>query len=67
MAVTVLGAVGTPIGTTPADAELAIEVPAAFVAFTVNVYEVPFVSPVTTQVSAPVVVHVPDVRLDVTV
>jgi hypothetical protein len=67
VAVTVLGAVGAPIGTTPADAELAIEVPAAFVAFTVNVYEVPFVRPVKTHVSAPVVVHVPDVRLDVTV
>jgi hypothetical protein len=30
----------------------------ALVAFTVNVYEVPTVSPVTAQVSAPVVVHV---------
>jgi hypothetical protein len=67
VAVTVLGAVGAPIGTTPADAEVAIEVPAAFVAFTVNVYEVPFVRPVTTQVSAPVVVHVFAPTLDVTV
>jgi hypothetical protein len=40
------------------EAELATEVPAAFVAFTVKVYERPFVSPVMTHVSAPVVVQV---------
>jgi hypothetical protein len=43
---------------TPGEAELATEVPAAFVAFTVKVYERPFVRPVITQVSVPAVVHV---------
>ena len=58
VAATVVGAVGGPTGLTAADGELDVDVPATFVAFTVNVYEVPFVSPVTTQVRAPVVVHV---------
>ena len=37
VAVTVLGDVDGPTGTTLGEAELAAEVPAAFVAFTVNV------------------------------
>jgi hypothetical protein len=37
VAATEVGAVGGPIGLMAADGELAVEVPAAFVAFTVNV------------------------------
>jgi hypothetical protein len=40
------------------DGDEAGDVPRALVAVTVKVYEVPFVSPVTVQVSAPVVVQV---------
>ena len=67
VATTDRGAEGAPTGVTPGDAELATEVPAAFVAFTVKVYDVPFLRPVTTHVRAPVVVHVFAVPLDVTV
>jgi len=45
-------------GVTAAEAPDAAPVPAVFVAVTVNVYAVPFVNPVTVQVSAPVVVQV---------
>ena len=44
-----MGAPGTVAGTTAAEALEADPVPAAFVAVTVNVYEVPFVRPVTVQ------------------
>jgi hypothetical protein len=44
-----VGAPGTVAGTTAAEALEADPVPAAFVAVTVNVYEVPFVRPVTVQ------------------
>ena len=46
---------------TAADAPDAVPVPAAFVAFTVNVYCVPLVSPVTVSdvALAPVVVKLP--------
>jgi hypothetical protein len=37
VAATEVGAVGGPIGLIAADGELAVDVPAAFVAFTVNV------------------------------
>ena len=47
------GAVAGAVGTTALDATDATLVPTAFVAVTVNVYDVPFVSPVTIAVSAP--------------
>ena len=57
---TAVGATGGPFGITAADAVDAAPVPAEFVAVTVNVYEVPFVSPETVhevvadaQVNAP--------------
>jgi hypothetical protein len=54
------------VGVTEFDAELAVDVPLAFVAVAVNVYAVPFVSPVTTIGDvAPVAVMFPG--LDVTV
>jgi hypothetical protein len=45
-------------GVTASDADDGSLVPALLVAVTVNVYAVPFVSPLTTHVSAPVVAHV---------
>jgi hypothetical protein len=57
---TLVGAPVTVAGVTAADALLAALVPASFVAVTVNVYEVPFVSPVTTKgLPAPVAVAPP--------
>ena len=50
VAATDVGADGAPTGTTAADGELAVDVPATFVAFTVNVYDVPFVRPVQVAV-----------------
>ena len=50
-----VGASGTVDGTTLAEAVDAAEEPAAFEAFTVNVYVTPFVRPVTTQLVATVV------------
>ena len=47
MAVTVVGAPGTPAGVTLFDTPDAEPVPTAFVAVTVNVYGVPFASPLT--------------------
>jgi hypothetical protein len=58
VAVTDVGAPGTVTGVTALDGDDAGPVPTAFVAVTVKVYEVPFVSPVTVQVRAPVVVQV---------
>ena len=52
---TPVGAPGTVAGTTAEDALEAVPVPAAFVAVTVNVYEVPFVRPVTVQLVVDVV------------
>ena len=46
-AVTAVGAPGTSAGVIPLDAAEAAPVPTALVAVTVNVYEVPSVSPVT--------------------
>jgi len=46
-AVTRVGESGTVAGTAAADAVEAVEVPEAFVAVTLNVYEVPLVRPVT--------------------
>jgi hypothetical protein len=40
--------------------------PASVIATTLNVYEVPFVSSVTTHVVSPVVAHLPLLPLDVT-
>ena len=56
VAITFVGAPGTVAGVTvtPADAGLVLP----FVAVTVTVYVVPFVSPLTVHVSAPAVVHV---------
>ena len=55
VAVTPKGAEGTPPGVTGADGVEGTELPAAFLATTENVYAVPLVRPVTTQVRAVVV------------
>ncbi len=47
VALPIVGACGTVVAVMLADAADAADVPLAFVAVTVNVYEVPFVSPVT--------------------
>ena len=55
-AVTPVGAPGTvaaAVGVTAFDAAELADVPTAFVAFTVNVYDVPFVRPGTTTDVAP--------------
>jgi hypothetical protein len=58
------GAPGGPIGVTGAEASEAAEVPFVFVAVALNVYAVPFVSPVTSHdTDTPVTVHVPPVAL----
>jgi hypothetical protein len=61
------GVVGTPGITTALDGADGAEVPMAFNAVTVKVYDVPAVSPVTTQDVAPVVVQVSMFGEDVTV
>jgi len=61
------GASGAAEGTALLDESEATPVPAAFVAVTVNVYEVPFLRPVTVQLRAPFVVHVFELGEDVTV
>ena len=58
VAVAAVGAPGSVYGVTAFDAEEAVPVPAALVAVTVKVYEVPGVRPVMLQVSAPDVVQV---------
>ena len=63
---TPVGTLGTVAGTTDAEALDAEPVPALFVAVTENVYEVPFVRPVTVHVVV-VVVHVNEPGDDVTV
>jgi hypothetical protein len=67
VAATPVGALGTVDGVAEFDATEAALVPARFVAVTVNVYAVPFVRPVTVQVVAPVVVHVFDPGVEITV
>ena len=58
--VTPVGAFGTVDGVTALEAVDSTDVPMPFVATTLNVYAVPFVSPVTVQASAITVdVHVP--------
>jgi len=57
-ATTPVGDPGSVAGVTDADALEGELVPIAFFAVTVNVYAVPFVSPVTVAVKAPVVVAV---------
>jgi hypothetical protein len=52
-----VGESGTVAGTAAADAADRSEVPEMFVAITLNVYEVPLVRPVITQLVAPVVVQ----------
>lgn len=66
VAATPAGAPGTVLGTTDGDAPDATEVPATFVAVTANVYAMPLVSPVMTQVVAPEVVHVFEPGAEVT-
>jgi hypothetical protein len=66
VALTAVGAPGTVEGTTAAEADEAAPVPDAFVAVTVNVYEVPFVRPVTVH-DVVAVVHVNEPGEDVTV
>ena len=55
VAETEVGAPGTVAGTTALEGTEATPVPAAFVAVTVNVYEVPLVRPVTVQLVVAVV------------
>lgn len=62
-----MGAPGTDRGVMGAEGAEAGPVPAMFVAFTVNVYTCPFVSPVTAQVRTPVVVQVLPPRDEVAV
>ena len=66
VAVPIVGAPGTMLGTTPLEALEAAPVPTAFVAWTVKVYAVPFVKPVTVNGLAPPVAVKPP-GLDVTV
>ena len=66
IALTAVGAPGTVAGTTAADADEAAPVPDAFVAVTVNVYEVPFVRPVTVH-EVDTVEHVNEPGVEVTV
>ena len=63
---TEVGAPGTVDGVTTADADEAAPVPDTFVAVTVNVYDVPFVRPVTVQVVV-AVVQVKEPGVEVTV
>ena len=65
--ITDVGAPGVVYGVTALDAPDAEPVPAAFVAVTVKVYEVPGVKPVTLQVSAPDVTQVKPPGVEVTV
>jgi hypothetical protein len=68
VALTFVGAPGTPVGVTEEEALDAVLVPRAFVAVTVNVYAVPFVSPVTVAlVVEPLTVAVSPPGDDVTV
>jgi len=67
VAVTDVGAPGTAEGITADVADDATDVPRAFVAVTVNVYEVPLVRPFTVQNSAPSVTQVFKPGDDVTV
>jgi hypothetical protein len=62
---TEVGAPGTVAGTTEVEAVDAEPAPALFMAVTVNVYEVPFVRPVTMQLVV-AVVHVNEPGNDVT-
>ena len=66
VALTAVGAPGTVEGTTAAEADEAEPVPLTFVAVTVNVYEVPFVNPVTVH-EVVAVEHVNEPGEDVTV
>ena len=61
-----VGAVGTPAGVTALEAPDAVEVPAALVAVTVKVYDVPLVRPLTVHdVVAVVQVNAPGFDLTV--
>jgi hypothetical protein len=69
--ISAVGARGVPgtagCGVTGSDAEDAADVPPPFVAVALNVYDVPFVKPVTVQLpEAPVTVHVNDPGVEVT-
>ena len=69
--ISALGAGGVPgtagCGVTGSEAEEAADVPPPFVAVALNVYDVPFVKPVTVQLpEAPVTVHVKEPGVDVT-
>ena len=63
---TAVGAPGAVAGIAAADATDAAPLPAEFVAVTVNVYDVPFVRPVTTQ-EVDALVQVNDPGVEVTV
>ena len=67
LAVASFGAPGTVFGVTADEAPEAEPAPAALVAVTVNVYDVPLVRPVTVHEVAPVVVHVFEPGVEVTV
>ena len=61
-----VGALGTVAGVTAVDADEAADDPSAFAAFTVNVYAVPFVNPVTFNGElAPVAVSPPGLEVTV--
>ena len=63
-----MGAPGAVAGTAAADATDATPAPAEFVAFTVNVYEVPLARPTTVQVvTGAVELQTNEPGLDVTV
>jgi hypothetical protein len=69
--ISAVGARGVPgtagCGVTGSDAEDAADVPPPFVAVALNVYDVPFVKPVTVQLpDEPVTVHVNEPGVDVT-
>jgi hypothetical protein len=59
VAVPIVGAPGTVVGVAELEAELAVLVPKALVAVTVNVYAVPTVKPVTVIVPEPACETVP--------
>ena len=59
VAIPIAGAPGTVAGVTALDAVAAGPEPSAFIAFTVNVYALPFVSPVTVNGERPFAVMLP--------
>ena len=67
VAKTLVGTPGAVTGIAAAEASEAVDVPDAFVAVTLKVYQVPLVRPVTTHVRAPLVAQVLPLGVEVTV